>query len=335
MAFRGGGRAQVSVWQKKARRRLAERLGLQHFKPCPPRAVKIATVRLEGLVREEWRLRTEQDVWMPYYLFLPDRGAGRPLPLVICPHGHCSAGKWATGGRWDVPEMQPIIKEYNYDYGVQIARAGFITVCPDARGFGERREPLKQGDRQNAAFFATNSCHNLTVAGAPLGLTVQGMWTWDLMRLLDFLWTDPRIDRRRIGCAGLSGGGMQTLDLAALDPRIQAAVVSGYFYGIQESLLIQSNNCICNMVPGLWRDFDMGDIGALIAPRGLFIETGDCDGLNGRSNLSNVRSQLRISRKTFAALGEGGRLRQHVFHGPHRWDGSRAIPWLRKMLTGN
>lgn len=332
MRFRGGSRIDVFVWQKKARQRFARHLGLNRFQRCDPKAKKIGRIELDDLIREEWRIQTEANVWMPYYLFIPKQFIRDRLPLVLCPHGHESGGKWATGGRMDIPEMRSTIKKYHYDYGLQIARTGFITVCPDARGFGERREPLKQTDRKNPDFLHASSCHNLSLAGAPLGLTVQGMWTWDLMRLLDHLCNDLRIDLDRVGCAGLSGGGMQTLDLAALDSRIRAAVVSGYFYGVRESLQVMNENCMCNMVPHLWEDFDMGDIGALIAPRGLFIETGDQDPLNGSSCVTNVRGQVAITRKIFRALSCANQLRHYVFHGDHRWDGTRSISWLKQKL---
>ena len=333
-SFQGESRAEAHAWQKKARRQLSKRLGLDRFEQVAPRPILIGSTSLDGYTREEWRIQTERDVWMPFYLLVPDN-IEQPAPLVICPHGHGSAGKWATAGRRDIPAMRPIIETFNYDYGVQLARAGFITACPDARGFGERREPANQDDRNTPDRLAASSCHNLTLAGAPLGLTVQGMWTWDLMRLLDFLTQDKRIDSTRVGCAGLSGGGLQTLDFAAVDTRVQAAVVSGYFYGVHESLQILNANCMCNMVPGLWEDFDMGDIGALIAPRGLFIETGDEDPLNGKSKLKNVKSQVSITRKVYKTLGAEKQLQHHVFSGEHRWDGTRAIPWLQSQLTSS
>ncbi len=332
MAFPGGDAKAARAWQNKARKRLAELIGLPRFQACPPRPVKVGSVAMDGYTREEWRIQTEANVWMPYYLLVPD-GLTAPAPLVLCPHGHSSGGKWSTSGRWDIPEMVDTIKRFNYDYGIQLARQGIITACMDARGFGERREPARQNDRDDMNNFFYSSCHNLTLSGAPLGLTVQGMWTWDLMRLLDFLSEDKRIDTSRIGSAGLSGGGLQTLDLAALDSRVKAAVVSGYFYGVKESLLIKNGNCMCNLVPRMWEDFDMGDIGALIAPRGLFIESGDADPLNGKSGLKNVRSQVGIARKVFQAVDAGDQLKHAVFAGEHRWDGIKAIPWLVKQLA--
>lgn len=331
MAFQGSTRAEATNWQKKARRRLVELLGLQYFQPCSFKPVKVGSTPQDGFTREEWRIQTERDVWLPFYLLVPD-ALNAPTPLILCPHGHSSVGNLATAGRSDIPEMQPVIAKFNYDYGVQLARRGFITACPVARGFGERREPAVQNDRDNAGLLLSSSCHHLMLAGAPLGLTVQGMWTWDLIRLLDFLSQDKRVDANRIGCAGLSGGGLQTLNLAALDTRVKAAVVSGYFYGVKESLQIQNGNCDCNLVPHLWENFDMGDIGALIAPRGLFIETGDVDPLNGPSGLKNVKPQVSIARKAFRAMDATSQLRHYVFAGDHRWDGTRAIPWLQQQL---
>ena len=76
---------------------------------------------------------------------------------------------------------------------------------------------------------------------------------------------------------------------------IKAAVVSGYFYGYRESLLVKHQNCSCNYVPHLYETADMGDLGALIAPRPLLVETGARDPLNGQSGMKNVNSQMAIT----------------------------------------
>lgn len=115
---------------------------------------------------------------------------------------------------------------------------------------------------------------------------------WDLMRLVDYIKTRPDCNGDKIGCIGLSGGGLQSLWLAALDDRIMFATVSGYFYGYRDSLLEMNQNCCCNYVPGLWEHVDMGDIGALIAPRALVIESGMQDHLNGRRGIVNVLEQV-------------------------------------------
>jgi hypothetical protein len=251
---------------------------------------------------------------------------------VIAPHGHGSGGKFPVAGRRDLPAVAETILGHNYDYGVQLVRRGFVVFCPDARGHGERCEETRELDAERPEFLKS-TCHHLSLKGEPLGQSVAGMWTWDLMRLLDHVATRPDVDSGRIGCAGLSGGGLQTLYLAALDTRVRAAVVSGYFYGVGESLLEQAGNCDCNRVPGLWLHADMGDLGALVAPRGLAIETGDQDPLNGRSGLGNVVPQVEIARRVYTALGAADALEHFIFPGPHRWDGTRAIPWLEGQLA--
>jgi len=317
-AYQGG---DAAAWQAEARQRFAALLGIPKLMPAALEPQLRERVACEGYTREEWLIQTEPDVWMPYSLLIPD-GAVEPLPLVLCPHGHASGGRQAIIGNRSHPELDKTITEHLYDYGVQFVRAGVIVACPDARGFGERREPALQ----NESRLLWSSCHHLMLAGAPLGLSVQGMWTFDLLRLVDHLSSDPRIAAECIGVAGLSGGGMQALDLAALDLRIKAAVDSGYFYGVREALQVQNGHCDCNLVPGLWEAFDMGDIAGLVAGRALCIESGDADPLNGASGLANVRSQVALAEPLFRALG--GELKHVVFSGTHRWDGTEAIPWL-------
>jgi hypothetical protein len=321
LAYSGGAAA---AWQTTARQRFSRLLGLHKLTAAPPEPQLRESVTGDGYTREEWLIQTEDSVWLPFSLLIPDTTL--PAPLVLAPHGHASAGRQAVIGNRAHPEVAKTVAEHNYDYGVQLVRAGFVVACPDARGFGERREPA----RQHESHVLGSSCHHLMLAAAPLGLSVQGLWTFDLSCLLDFLLTDSRIDAGRVGVAGLSGGGMQALDLAAVDTRIKAAVVSGYFYGVQESLQVLNGNCDCNLVPGLWEAFDMGDIGGLLAGRALCIETGDADPLNGASGLANVISQVAHSQQVFDALG--GTLTHFIFSGPHRWDGSQSIPWLVEQL---
>jgi dienelactone hydrolase len=166
----------------------------------------------------------------------------------------------------------------------------------------------------------------------PLGQTITGMWTWDLMRLIDYVAERPECDADRIGCAGLSGGGLQTLWVSALDERVKCSVISGYFYGYRDSLLKLGGCCSCNYVPHLWELADMGDIGALIAPRPLLIETGDQDECNGERGVANATEQVEIARQAYSLLDATNRVFHHVFPGHHRWNGTRAIPWLKRWL---
>ncbi|MFD0716102.1 hypothetical protein [Paenibacillus sp. GCM10027626] len=164
-----------------------------------------------------------------------------------------------------------------------------------------------------------------------LGMSLTGMWTWDLKRLIDYIGTRPDIAQDRIGCCGLSGGGLQTLWLAALDEQVSCAIVSGYFYGYMDALL-KLYNCSCNYVTRLWEHVDMGDIAALIAPRALLIETGDQDPLNGERGMDNVIEQVDIAVQAYNLLGAEERLVHHTFEGGHVWNGDKTHDFANRWL---
>ena len=76
----------------------------------------------------------------------------------------------------------------------------------------------------------------------------------------------------------------------------------------------------------------MGDLGALIAPRPLLIETGDQDPLNGPRGLANVREQFDIMRSAYDLLGVPEKVSHDIFEGGHRWHGTAAQDWLDRWL---
>lgn len=322
----------VARWRSKTRKQLMAITGYDSMQTCPLKAKITETVQYDGYTRQRVEINTEPTVRMPFYVLIPDGIAkGEKRPAVLCPHGHDSGGKLCPAGVGDLPEIAQRIKSYDYDYGVQYAKAGLIAFCPDARGFGERQEPSIH--RYGQQPITMQSCLVINQMGYPLGQTVTGMWAWDLHRLVDYVLTRSDCDGKRIGCAGLSGGGLQTIWVTAMDDRIKAAVVSGYFYGYRESLLEQHHNCSCNFVPHLYEHVDMGDLGALVAPRPLLIETGTRDPLNGRSGLKNVKSQVTIARKAYKLLDASPSLVHDIFEGEHKWHGKKAVPWLVKQLS--
>lgn len=325
LRFRGATSAQARRWQRSTRRRLERLIGLDTLQPCDPRPRVTERVDAGDHFRERVEIHTEPDILMPVYVLIPKTGRP-PYPVVICPHGHGGGGKAAVSGAGGHPDIEESIAVHRYDYGRAYCRAGFIACCPDARGFGERREILARDN------VLASSCQWINHMALPLGQTVTGMWVWDLQRLIDYVETRPDCDAKRLGCAGLSGGGLQTLWTAALDTRIRAAVDSGYFYGVKEALLDQHGNCSCNYVPHLWEHVDMGDIAGLVAPRPFMIQTGNSDPLNGISGLENVTPQLEIARRVYRAFGAEDKLQHDVFEGPHRWDNTNSVPFLTRTL---
>ena len=324
--FAGATRSDFVKWRRQTLRVLQQLTGYATMQSAPLHAKITDQIEFPEYVRQRVEIQTEPGIVMPVFVLLPKVGTP-PYSAVIAAHGHLSGGKLAVAGCREIPEIAQTIAKHNYDYGVQLVREGFIVFCPDARGFGERQEELDKGK------VLASSCTWINNMAYPLGQTVTGMWAWDLHRLVDYIQSRPDCSANRIGCAGLSGGGLQTLWAAALDTRIRCAVISGYFYGYKESLLDLHDNCSCNFVPHLYEFADMGDIAALIAPRPLLVETGTADPLNGASGLANVRSQMRIARRAYTLLDAAALLAHDVFEGGHRWNGGRAIPWLRQHLA--
>jgi dienelactone hydrolase len=294
--------------------------------PLNPRITE--TVQCDGYRRQRVEIDTEPGVTMPLYVLIPDDLTGT-APAVIAAHGHSSGGKLAPAGvRGLDAAVDKTIADHNYDYGVQAVRRGYVVFCPDARGFGERREWLYEKPEQ----ILDSSCRQLAHMALPLGLTVAGMWTWDLMVLLDYIQSRPETQGHPIGCIGLSGGGLQTMWLAALDDRVACAVISGYFYGVEDSLLHLAGNCDCNYIPQMWEMADMGDVAALIAPRPLLIEAARQDPLNGPRGIDNVLEQYAITERAYSLLKSPDKLALDTFDGGHVWHGTLSMAWLDRWL---
>ena len=318
-AFKGTTPEDFETWQVATRVRLFDLLGLSIMDRVSIEARKLDRVQIAGgIVRTHAVLQVEHDVWMPFYLLEPsrpkldERGLRR---CYICPHGHQGAGAASIAGVAGVPAVDDAVRKFNYDYGLRLARMGYVTVCPDARGWGYRRDWKGQGDDENS--YLRGTCLNQARMAEPLGLTLAGLHAWDNMRLIDYLETRGDIAMDDLGCFGFSGGGYMTLYLAALDPRVRKAFVSGYLYGVDDSLLHLNGNCSCNYTPGLWRLLDMGDIASLIAPRPLLVQSCEEDHLNGVRGLKNVDEQLKIVRDAYELLGRRGGLRHEVCPGGH------------------
>ena len=296
---------------------------------CELITVSIELKEMDGYTSETMLLQTEPDVWMPFTVLKPFNVLPQ-APCIIATHGHHGGGRLAVCGRRDIPAVHDSLEIYHYDYGVSFVKAGYVVFAPDARGFGERREWTKQGDSESD--FLSSSCDQLNKMAISLGRSLTGMWVWDLMRLIDYIETRDDCDKQRIAVAGLSGGGLQALWLTAMEERIRCAIVSGYFYGYKDSLLKLSDNCACNYVPDLWKWIDMGDLGAMIAPRPLLIESGDQDPLNGENGLSNVFSQIIIAQGAYTLIGAPDHLQHSVCHGGHQWYGRASETFLHRFL---
>jgi dienelactone hydrolase len=101
---------------------------------------------------------------------------------------------------------------------------------------------------------------------------------YEIQRILAGVdWFARDKDHPPIGVYGHGEGGLLALYSAALDPRIQAVAVRGYF-GPREGLWKEP---IYRNVWGLLREFGDAEVAALIAPRTLVVETGSVPRVSG------------------------------------------------------
>src|SRR5439155_6530289 len=139
-----------------------------------------------------------------------------------------------------------------------LARRGYVVIAIDMFYWGERRM-LLDGDpadfrgrprdmpAERVAAFNRRAGQSEPLVGRTIyaaGFTWSGVMFWDDIRTVDYLARRPGVDPNRIGCVGLSVGGLRSCHLAALDDRIKAAVVVGWMASYPAQLKGQSVHTI-------------------------------------------------------------------------------------------
>jgi predicted peptidase len=305
-----GGSALVQ-WRERCRARLGQLLGPVPD-PVPLELETTESVACDGYRRDRIVFDTEETMSVPAYLLVPD-GRVAPGPAVLAAHGH-GPGKALVCGLAETPAP-------NGDYAVQLVRRGYVVLAPDMRCFGERQD---WNPPENYA-CDTNLVHAVMAGESPLAQNL-----WDLARCLDVLEAHPLVDRRRMGMVGLSYGATVTLFLAATDERVAACVVSGYFSSWAESHKMPWNMCGSQILPGMLGRLEHVDLGALVAPRPMFVESGSDDELFPASVAALGCERLR---RVYESLGvDGDRLVHEVSDGGHQWYGVGAYPFLQRWL---
>ena len=330
LAFRAQTVAEWRDWQTTLRAKILDLAGLlPPPEPCDLDAAITASVELPDadIVRERVVYQSEPDVWVSAYLLRPRQPPSVPRPAVLALHGH--GGRWGKGQVAGAGEEHPTVAEhiesYQYDYGLQFARRGYVVLCPDARVFGERAvgywapgDPPRTGD----------PCDRAGNKASLLGYSLLGLTVWDDRRGIDYLQSRPDVDGRRIGVVGLSLGGTRTTYVAALDERPRATVISGYLntfwrYALEKAL------CGGQFVPGLLRWAELPDVAALIAPRPLLIEAGLQD---QGFPVEGSREAQRTVARAYELLGATDALWRDEFDGGHRWSGRLAYAFMDRYL---
>jgi dienelactone hydrolase len=208
-------------------------------------------------------------------------------------------------------------------FAIQAVEQGYVTFALEQLGFGERRDEASR--RRGASEY---SCRPAAGAALLLGQTMIGWRVWDVMRTIDYLATRPEADVSRIATMGVSGGGTTSLFAAALDERIKVGVVSAYFNTFRDSI-VSLSHCMCNYIPRMLEYVEMYDLAGLVAPRFLFVESGDEDRIYP---IDGSRTAHAKAQQIYQVFGVPERLGYDVWEGGHGFNGKGAFQFLETQL---
>ena len=305
--------ASVPGWRSRTRGRLIDLLGSLPSS-VPLNAELTDRVETGEFISERLVFDSESTMSVPAYLLTPT-ARRRPGPAVLAIHGHGTGKAEITDPDARVGAARPDA------FARSLAEAGYVVLAPDLRGFGERADTVPEGK---------DGCDANLVAAVAAGRHPLTGNLHDLVRCLDVLEEHPLVDPARFGVVGFSLGATMALFLAAYDTRIRAAVVSGGFSSWHKAHQTPFNLCGSQVVFGMIRALEHVDLGSLVAPRALLVESGITDPAvsvdAARVSVEQLESVYRAMRAPKEAL------HHHVFDGGHEWDGSATLEFLEQWL---
>ena len=306
----------IPAWRDRCRTRLDALLG-----PMPDRVpldVEVRdTVDCGSYRRETVVFDSEATMSVPAFLLVPhDRTA--PGAAVLAQHGH-GPGKAEVCGLGD-ETSRAAIAAHNGDYAHQLAERGYVVLAPDLRCFGERADwnpPDKYG-------CDLDLVHAVAAGANPLAQNL-----WDLARALDVLEQHPLVDPAR----HRDGRPLVRRHVDALPCRVgRTGARRGREWLLQRVARVPHrvpwNLCGSQVLPGMLGELEHVDLGALIAPRALLIETGTEDLIFPEAG---ARREVARLASVYETLGAPERLEHDVFEGGHRWHGERGVPVPRTV----
>jgi dienelactone hydrolase len=321
MTYGARNRKQAELWQKRLRAKVSELLGGFPAKSAPLEAQTLEVKEYAGYRREKVIFQSRPGVYVLVYLLTPAQGRA-PHRSMICIPGHGRGVDDIVG--IDAKGEDRTDKDgYQHDFAIQAVEHGMAAVAVEPMAFGCRRDPLSKKKGLGAS-----ACQPAAGAALLLGQTMIGWRVYDVMRTIDWIETRKELDAKRIGLMGISGGGTCTTFASALEPRIQVALISGYLNTFRDSILSLSH-CIDNYVPGILNWAEMYDVAGLIAPRPLFVESGERDNI---FPIEASKASFARVKKVYEAFGAGARAEQETFDGEHSFWGKRGLPFLAKHL---
>ncbi len=156
---------------------------------------------------------------------------------------------------------------------VQLARMGCVVWQWDMLGDSDSlqlsRELVHKFGKQRPEMNTVENWGFYSPQAEAHAQSIMGMQTWNSIRSLDFLLTLPEVDSSRVAMTGSSGGGTQTMLLAAVDDRLALS-----FPVVMVSTAMQGG-CTCENASLLRVDTGNVEFAGLFAPKPQGMNTAD------------------------------------------------------------
>lgn len=352
----------LEVWKKQAR---PELLRLLRYDPPaePLSAIVQSTEQRDGFRIEHVRISATREHTIPGHLLIPStQRKGKPGLIAI----HCHSGRYVWGHQkiLSTPGEPDFLAEFRSrtyggrPYAEELARRGFVVLVIDGFYFGERRLRVEDMDPATApspfrtrlaalakiprdSFEWVRAVDTLSSEFESLtaktiftsGATWPGLLNWDDRRAVDYLASRPEVNPDRLGCLGLSIGGLRTAYLIGSDPRIKASCVMGWMTVFHEQLRnhLRSHTWMV-YTPGLFSQMDLPDVAGLHAPGALLVQQCKRDALFPLAAMVQANRRLTdIYSK--AGLPERFKGTVHDFHHSFGLEmQAEAFEWLERWL---
>ena len=222
--------------------------------------------------------------------------------------------------------------------GQLYATMGFACLVPDTIGEEERNAGGKMGTRAHDLYSVPKE-ERPSFCRYTLRRSVLGKIVWDLRRGVDYLVTRPEVDADRIGVLGYSLGGASAGGLTLVDPRVHAAVLSGW--GFIPSLAVYGKECTRLPYQAFEGIMDFEEMTALPASycRTLFL-SGDSDAIidsdeGGAVLVRQLRASVEGARRILAEAGVEGTVACEFWPGAdHRplFLTRPGVAWMQRHL---
>lgn len=354
----------LDAWKKQTRPEL-----LRLFRYDPPAeplaASKVeSTEQRDGFRVERIRISATREHSIPARLLVPAKQRpGKPGLIAI----HCHSGRYVWGHEKIVstPGEPDYVGEFRRNayggrpYAEELARRGFVVLVIDGFYFGDRRlkvedmDPatappvfrarltaLRQLKRESfewsrAVDALCSEFEHLTAKTVfTSGATWPGLLCWDDRRAVDYLASRPEVNPDRLGCLGLSIGGLRTAYLIGADPRIKAACVMGWMTIFHDQLRNHLRNHTWMVyTPGLFSLMDLPDVAGLHAPGALLVQQCKRDALFPLAAMEQANRQLGA---IWSKAGIPERFKGSVHDVPHSFGlemQAEAFEWLERWLA--